>query len=392
MTTFRVVCKVATLSLTVLVAMFFSFPTEAQVRPISSSLNTVEPANVKIRTIRLPWIEGSDIRFGRLSATAGLSQTHVGQIVEDDQGFMWFGTQYGLNRYDGYNFRVFAPDPTRTNSLSGGFIYSLFKDRSGNLWIGCNQFLDRFDPATESFSHYRLETENPRNVPVPVTSITQDRSGVLWLGTGSGLYALDPSAGRITHHYTHDPLKTSSLSANDIKSTLEDRSGRFWVADGDNIELLDRSTGSVSWGFPLPQSVHDRFSLHEDRFGKLWIACDAVRGFSGLGALDPRHHEFTEYWFYDRQSGKTLSASMYTMLDDKEGILWLGTMDSGLLKFDQETGKVIRYRHHPDDPDSLDDDRVISLGQDPEGNIWAGLQASQPVFFATRNASFNSLL
>ena len=372
--------------------MFFSFPTEAQVRPISSSLNTVEPANVKIRTIRLPWVEGSDIRFGRLSATAGLSQTHVGQIVEDDQGFMWFGTQYGLNRYDGYNFRVFAPDPTRTNSLSGGFIYSLFKDRSGNLWIGCNQFLDRFDPATESFSHYRLETENPRNVPVPVTSITQDRSGVLWLGTGSGLYALDPSAGRITHHYTHDPLKTSSLSANDIKSTLEDRSGRFWVADGDNIELLDRSTGSVSWRFPLPQSVHDRFSLHEDRFGKLWIACDAVRGFSGLGALDPRHHEFTEYWFYDRQSGKTLSASMYTMLDDKKGIIWLGTMDSGLLKFDQETGKVIRYRHHPDDPDSLDDDRVISLGQDPEGNIWAGLQASQPVFFATRNASFNSLL
>src|ERR1700739_2713664 len=388
----RAVFKAASFSLTPSMILFFTFATVAQALPVLSGPNTAERANVMVRTVRLPWVEGTDIRFSRLSADAGLSQTRVSQMMPDNQGFMWFGTQYGLDRYDGHKFRVFTPAPTRTNSLSGGWIYSLFKDRSGNLWIGCNQFLDRFDPSTETFSHYRVGSEDPSDVPVTVTSITQDNSELLWLGTGKGLYALDPSSGQIVHHFTHDPLQPASLSANDIKSTLEDPSGRFWVADGDNIEQLDRMKGTVSWRFPLPQSIHESFSLHEDRYGKLWIACDAVGGFSGLVALDPSRHELTEYWFYDRQSGETLPVSMYTILEGNDGVLWLGTMDSGLLKFDRKTGRVIRYRHHSDDPNSLDDDRVISLSQDREGNVSVGLHASQPVFFATRNASFSSLL
>jgi len=304
---------------------------------------------------------------------------------------MWFGTQHGLNRYDGYKFRVFTPDPTRANSLSGGWIYSLFKDRSGILWIGCNQFLDRFDPVTETFSHYRLGSNDLRGVP-PVTSITQDTSGILWLATGKGLYALDPSTGRMIHHYTHDPLNSSSLSANDINLTGEDRSGRFWVADGGHLEELDRATGKVTWRFSLPQSVRDDFSIQEDRFGKLWIAYDAIGGAGGIVSLDRSRNELTYYSFYDRKSGKTLPLGMIAMLEDSEGNLWLGTKNSGLLKFAQETGKAIRYHHHADDPDSLDDDRVISLSQDREGNIWLGLHAREPVFFATRKASFTSLL
>jgi ligand-binding sensor domain-containing protein len=113
--------------------------------------SAVVQASVSARAIKMPVVPGNDIIFKELSNVSGLSQTRVLQIVQDDQGFMWFGTQYGLDRYDGYEFRVFTPVPGRINGLSGAYIYSLFKDRAGKLWIGCDQFLDRFDPITETF-------------------------------------------------------------------------------------------------------------------------------------------------------------------------------------------------------------------------------------------------
>lgn len=106
--------------------------------------------------IELPVVDVDDLRFAHLSTAQGLSQTRVQQIVQDDQGFLWFGTQYGLNRYDGYTFKVFAHDSARTNSLSGVYIFSLFKDRAGYLWVASDEALDRFDPRTETFVHYRL--------------------------------------------------------------------------------------------------------------------------------------------------------------------------------------------------------------------------------------------
>ena len=117
-----------------------------------------------------------DIRFTRLSTEDGLSQTRVSQIVQDDQGFMWFGSQYGLNRYDGYKFKVFKHEAGKRNTLSGVFIYSLFKDRSGSLWIGCEEFLDKFDPVTDTFTHYRIDTADAQGETVPVTNISQDHT------------------------------------------------------------------------------------------------------------------------------------------------------------------------------------------------------------------------
>ena len=93
----------------------------------------VQQAYVDPRTIILPVVDGKDIRFTRLSTEDGLSQTRVSQIVQDDQGFMWFGSQYGLNRYDGYKFKVFKHEPGVANSLSGVYIYALFKEPLGDL-------------------------------------------------------------------------------------------------------------------------------------------------------------------------------------------------------------------------------------------------------------------
>ena len=104
-------------------------------RPGNQSSNpvVVRQARVAPRTIILPVADGKDIRFTRFSTEDGLSQTRVSQIVQDDQGFLWFGSQYGLNRYDGYKFKVFKHEPGVANSLSGVYIYALFKEPLGDL-------------------------------------------------------------------------------------------------------------------------------------------------------------------------------------------------------------------------------------------------------------------
>jgi ligand-binding sensor domain-containing protein len=106
-------------------------------RPVN--VGAVPQAHVDPHTITVPVVDGNGMRFTRLSTEDGLSQTRVTQIVQDDQGFIWFASEYGLNRYDGYKFKVFKHEPGRPNSLGGVYIYSLFKDHSGVLWIGCER-------------------------------------------------------------------------------------------------------------------------------------------------------------------------------------------------------------------------------------------------------------
>src|SRR5260370_7772831 len=120
---------------------------------------------VDTETIRLHVVDGKDIRFARISGSQGLSQVRVSDMVQDDQGFIWFGTWNGLNRYDGYNFKVFKHDPERQQSLSGVFIYSLFKDRAGTIWVGTDQSLDRFYPRMEKFGHYHFDTPHSIHLP-----------------------------------------------------------------------------------------------------------------------------------------------------------------------------------------------------------------------------------
>ena len=157
---------------------------------------------------------------------------------------MWFATQYGLNRYDGYNFKLFVHDPRNPNSLSGVYIRTLFEDRDGALWVGCDQFLNKLNRATETFTRY----------PVPfVNHISQDRAGTLWLATVNGLYSLNPDTGTI-RHYANNPNDPSSLG-NDVKSTGEDKEGRFWVASFGHLNEFDRRTGKVTRRIPIPGAL-----------------------------------------------------------------------------------------------------------------------------------------
>jgi len=354
--------------------------------PTNPKTVTTEVHSGIARSMRIPAIDGDDIRFSRLSTAQGLSQTQVAQIVQDDQGFLWFGTQYGLDRYDGYEFKVFTHDPARENSLSCVYIHSLFKDRSGSLWVGCDQFLDRFDSLHETFTHYRIDAGEVANY---VSQISQDRTGMLWLATGSGLFRLNPDTVQITN-YVHDPANPSSLGSNQVRCTLEDKTGRFWVADGENLEEFDRESGRVLSRVRVSDGLR-LISFYEDHLGVFWITYITNKSGSGLAVLDRSTNSLIPYSIYDRKSGKELPAGFMAATEDNSQTLWLAGFGAGLLKLDREHGVFIRYRNYPENLESIADDRVMSLRGDREGNVWVGLLASEPNFFRTETAPFMPL-
>jgi signal transduction histidine kinase/ligand-binding sensor domain-containing protein len=346
--------------------------------------NGVRSPRIATEVVNVPVIDGGSARFTRISTADGLSQTRVSQIVQDDRGFIWFGTQYGLDRYDGYEFKVFVHEAGRVNSLAGAFIYSLFKDRSGMLWIGCNRFLDRFDPRTETFTHYRIEseTEDPANLGGTVVHISQDGGGFLWLASATGLHRLDPNSGTIVH-YRHSPDNPDSLSTNDITWSGEDRRGDFWVGTGDGLDKFDRANGKVLLHIPVPDRV--KVAFFEDRFGHFWIY--HATG-DGLASYDRVSNVLTKYSFYRQEPSPSGLTGVMGMIEDRHGNLWVGSPGMGLLEFDRDQHQFLRYRNRPDDPQSIGEDKVIALFMGREGNIWTGLHSVGPNHFSPDGSAF----
>ncbi len=348
-------------------------------RPVDrpATPGVVRQAHAEPPTIALPVVDGKGIRFTRLSTDEGLSQTKVFQTVQDEQGFMWFGTQYGLNRYDGYNFKLFVHDPRNPNSLSGVQVQALFKDRDGALWVGCDQFLNKFNRANETFTRY----------PVPfVTHISQDSAGTLWLATVKGLYSLNPATGTI-RQYSHNPNDPSSLSNDHVKSTGEDKEGRFWVATIGYLDEFDRRAGKVTRNIPIPGAPAG-FGFYEDRFGVLWIFHDSP---NALSVFDRKTNTLTSYSLHELEPSATALTVIMSMTEDRNGTLWLATHGAGLLEFDREHGRFIRYRNDPSDPNSLPQNDVENVFTDREGSVWACLGRMGVTHFATNPLPFKRI-
>ncbi len=368
-----------------LLVWFLSTAVVAHAGQINTARSVVPQAQLTPRLVRLPVSDGRDRRFVRLQRSQGLSQQRVTHIVQDDRGFLWFGTQYGLDRYDGYHFRVFKHEPAAPRSLCGINVSALFRDSAGRLWIGCNGSVDRYDPTTESFVHYPLESSTTGIPAGAVANISEDHAGLLWLSTSNGLYRLDPATGKV-RRFGHDPFDPFSLSSNDVKFSGEDRTGTFWVATAKGLDAFDREPGRVTRRVPLREPVS--LSFYQDKAGVFWIL--SATG-NGLAVFDSRTDHLTRYSFARQALQNQPLTGVSSMLQDRNGNLWIGTFSDGLLRFDRADRRFTRYRHDPASPDSLPEDRITTLFEDREGDIWVGLGATAPVYFTERPLPFKTL-
>src|SRR6056297_1096313 len=168
-----------------------------------------------------------NVYFEHIDKSTGLSNMAVSSIVQDSQGFLWFGTQGGLNRYDGYEFRTYKKKPFDSNSLSHDLVQTLYMDADDILWIGTYNGLNRFDLKTGIITRYEhIQGEAASLSNDVVVTIQRDSKGQLWVGTLNGLNLLNEEDGTFTHYF-HDPEDTGSISHNTIRSIAQDSRGRM---------------------------------------------------------------------------------------------------------------------------------------------------------------------
>src|ERR1700677_3564887 len=222
--------------------------------------------------------------FRHLSVADGLSDGDVRAITQDRQGFMWFGTWLGgLNRYDGYTFKVYRHDGKDERSLACDTINALFVDRAGVLWVGTSEGLDRYDRGTDSFVHYRHRTDDPNSLPgYAVRSLSEDASGRLWVATSGGLSRFDRTSDRF---FTFRPNLNdqNSFGDDDILSARPDATtGLLWVTNlrHPGVTVVDPSTGHFK---RYRNNTDDPIQTYQDRRANLWFSTS-----HGLTSFDPR--------------------------------------------------------------------------------------------------------
>jgi signal transduction histidine kinase/ligand-binding sensor domain-containing protein/DNA-binding response OmpR family regulator len=317
--------------------------------------------------------EEPELRFSRLAVEEGLSHNNVGAVLRDRLGFMWFGTHLGgLNRYDGYEMRVYRNDPANGRSLAHNDVWVLHEDRAGTLWVGTNGGgLDRYERATDTFAHYRHDPKDARSLPHDsVTAIYEDRRGVLWVGSAGGLSRFDN--GTFTT-WRSDPEDPHTLSDSSVRAILEDpRTGRLWLGTRrGGLDLMDPATGQVTRFMHAegdPRSLSDNAVDHllADRAGQVWIATRR-----GLDRFDPATQTFTRY-LHDPRDPRSVSHDHVVIThEDRRGRFWVGTQD-GLDLLDRAAGTFRHYRHDPGDPRSLSDDGIHTMYEDDTGALWIG--------------------
>lgn len=331
----------------------------------------------------------SPLRFEHLALEDGLSQNSVLAMLQDSQGFLWFGTQDGLNRYDGYSFTVFKNDPDDPNSLSLNSILALHEDDDGVLWIGTwGGGLNRFDPYNRLWTRFRRNDADSGSLCGDVvTSILESERGSFWIGTNDGgVCQLDPTTLTFTR-YRHQPDNPTSLSSDAVSTIFEDPDGFLWIGTGGfgtpgaGLNRFDPATGVFTH---LRADPDNASSLGSDTIssiqpaanGGLWIG---TGGFStpgaGLYLLDPSTGKAVGYRHDKEDSDSLADDNVVRLYTDRSGDLWVGTWGGGLDRIESDSDGRIRFVHHRHDPfraSSLSADIVWSLLEDRSGVFWVG--------------------
>ncbi len=316
-----------------------------------------------------------NIRFDHYSLEEGLSQSVVTAILQDSQGFMWFGTQDGLNRFDGSEFITFshASDP---GSLSGDFISDLAEDAQGMIWIGTNGAgINSYDPQTGKIKRYQHDPADPGSLSDDVTNdLFIDADDNIWIATNNGgLNKLGADREQFIQ-YHNDAQDDKSISGDNVTSVTQDGDGRLWIGTfGAGLNRLDPDTEQFTryanvTGDPTSIGGNNVNAVHVDANNVLWLS---IAG-TGLSRFEPESETFTQFAKDPADPAALTVDPIAVIYDDSQGMLWLGTTGGGAAIFDPQTARAVYYKNNREDPFSLSADQVMSIYEDRSGVIWFG--------------------
>lgn len=346
--------------------------------------------------------------FDHISRGDGLSNASVSSIIEDRNGFLWFGTQGGLNRYDGLSFEIYEHVPFEPNSLPHNLVQTLYEDpREPVLWIGTYHGLSRFDMRTGEFTNYGSHNDGPTLSDSVVTAVVRDAAGIVWVGTLNGLNRLDPDTGTIERVGGIPPA--GELPGQTVRSLHLDTDGRLWIGtygglsvmsedrtrlrtmidgerlaepavmdilpgEGETLWLGVWDTGIVRYEprrdhlntYPLADKRTYALASDENRF----VFAGTWGG--GLFRLDTVTGEISRFRHADGRDFGLSHDTVYSLAFDDAGALWIGTNGGGINRFSRRRTYRVRFRHDPDRPGSLSNGNVTSIHRDSEGVLWVG--------------------
>jgi len=354
--------------------------------------------------------------FKQLTDADGLSQSTIFAMIQDRDGYLWLGTIDGLNRYDGYEFRVYVNDASNAASISDNFISALYEDSDGFIWVGTvNGYINRFDRKTEVFKRYFVndffETmKNPesdfydyplafsRNQINTITAIAEDDEGYLWIGTwGNGIIKFSRKDGRATHFHK-DPNDSLSLSSDRVTDIISDRRGHIWIATfggglnklvTENINANDQSKTLSSNFLRYRSSESSKFSLSddktinlfEDKDGNIWIGTF----YGGLNKIDTINQKLSsdkarfKYYLENKKISGISDNTVMAISQDFEGYLWIGTFGGGIDRLEIKTESFTNFSKISAPQNSFTDVEILSLFVDRSGILWAGSHLGEGV-------------
>lgn len=379
----------------------------------------------------------SIIQFSHLTTDQGLSSNTVQCIMQDSYGFLWIGTNKGLNKYDGYSFTKFMHDPKEITSLSSDNITAIIEDKNkpGTLWIATSLGLNKFERENEIFSRFIYESDNPNTQRYGyIKELIQDQNGTIWIGALSdGIYQFDPANEEFTV-FSLPSAQNKSGSYSQINAIYFDHNNEIWIAiynvgllyldrngkqkkfwsekDGlisDNIEAIAEDAegnlwlGSYGKGLIKFDRKTSRFAVYQyelndnpslrinfvtgiliDLSGMIWFGSQA----EGFGQFNPKIEQFAIYK-NNVHDPLTISGNNITeVFQDRSGLIWVGTRKGGLNKFQPQKIEFFNFKHEKQIANSLSDDRIHALCEDAGENIWIGTLGSGLNRFDPRTRTF----
>ena len=362
---------------------------------------------------------GYTLKFEHLSIDQGLSQVSVNAIIQDHRGFLWFGTRDGLNRFDGYEFRVYRHNPFDTTSISNNRVNVLYEDHAGYLWVGTDEGLNRYDRESDSLSSSKHDPRIPGSISHNrVTALLEDQKGNLWIGTAEGVDRLNRERNLFRHFGFSEQGKTDKHVPS-VSALYEDNRGRIWLGtqqsglylfdpQSDVFSLFNhrnlsptfflKNTINILYGessgnlwigttnglihyhiehdqlqiYPSSMKVNTLASknvkaIHRDMKGLLWIGTNA-----GLTLYDEKGKRFKSFRSENHTFGELSDNDILCITEDNSGIIWIGTAGGGINKFNPRLNRFAHFRHDSRNPNSLSNNFVYSLFEDHNQVLWIG--------------------
>lgn len=315
----------------------------------------------------------SNINFQSITIDDGLSQSLAEYIYQDSLGYIWIGTNDGLNRYNGNEFKVYKNIKNDENTISNNMISSLVEDSDKNLWIGTDGGLNKMNLNTGEITRYLVSEEDKLYSNTVVDELLIDSKGRLWVCTINGLNLYD------SENDTFIKVATDYLENKGIQDITEDNEGNIWVSTRDGLFKYNHEKKSVETFYHDGNdentiSENNIFSLHYSN-NELWIGTKT----GGLNIMNLKDYSIKKY-VHDSNNPKSIPSNLIRdIIRDKDGNIWLAT-DQGLASFDERNKTFYTYKKNTDKY-SICDDNVINLYQDNLGVIWVGTFGGISKFF-----------